>query len=975
MAVALLLALLAGPVEEAADAVLRPGADLAALANAETPDAWLVADELCARGRCDAALAFARAAAGVDAERLPAYLLAYRDSDGDRHDRERLRAAQRAEDGGEAGEVGRLLAGGPPGGSVASICVAAARAQVLFAEGRYGEAGAEFARVVSAAERIGWLRAEAGARRNGAKCLDRAGEYPASIAAWKGAIDLNRRRGAREALAEALAEAAMLEDELGASAAALERLAEAEAIYRELGRQRKLGLVIGARGGALFHLGEYAAARACLDEALSVFREIGDERGYAMTLGNRANVEWGLGNYTRAIEMQREVLARLEAADDPWGVATALSNLGQLHEMLGEYAAAFDFVERAAARYEALSDRSGVLATTIHLASLQIRVRDPRRALAVLARAKELAELIEDRISLCTVLSHLGNAHALLGDEPAAARYYEQAYDLAVAIGDRTAAAAQLGCLGLSASRRGDLPATLALHRRALALSEESGDRAGIASALSSIGLAEARLGDVDAGLATLARAVSLARESGALDHEAHALADRAAVLLHAGRYRGAIAAAREALGPVERLLRGLAEEEGARARDAWTRVFGTGVHAALEAGDAAEVAFFLESRRAGALLASLARADQLRAATVPAALLDAEAHARGREAAARATLASALASGERQAIAAARKDLDAARGALEDAVARIQRGVKGATRLIYPTADSLDAIRGRVREGEALLIHGCLPERSVALLVTAAGTQIIRQPGEEEAAPAPPVTLPQGTRRLFVVPDGPLHDHAFCLDYPECEIAYLPSATAYGVLLDEAAPRGEGVLALGDPDGTLAASAAEAVAIGDRVFLGAEATRAHLLEGLRTRRRALHLACHGAVDAGRPLQTRLLLADAPLTVLDVYRARVPCDLVVLSACESARGRVHDAEGVMGFVRAFLTAGAPRVIVSLWKVDDDATKSLMVRFYEEWRGGAGAAAALRAAQRHVASQPKWSDPKYWAAWQLWGLAE
>ncbi|MHC4959198.1 MAG: CHAT domain-containing protein [Planctomycetota bacterium] len=114
-------------------------------------------------------------------------------------------------------------------------------------------------------------------------------------------------------------------------------------------------------------------------------------------------------------------------------------------------------------------------------------------------------------------------------------------------------------------------------------------------------------------------------------------------------------------------------------------------------------------------------------------------------------------------------------------------------------------------------------------------------------------------------------------------------------------------------------------------------------------------------------------------------RTPVRADLVVLSACETGVGKAYEAEGVIGFTRAFMVAGAPRVIVSLWKVDDKATQALMVKFYGLWnpasaeatagKGGLEAAAALRAAQRHVASQGKWRHPRYWAAWQLWGRAD
>jgi CHAT domain-containing protein len=75
-------------------------------------------------------------------------------------------------------------------------------------------------------------------------------------------------------------------------------------------------------------------------------------------------------------------------------------------------------------------------------------------------------------------------------------------------------------------------------------------------------------------------------------------------------------------------------------------------------------------------------------------------------------------------------------------------------------------------------------------------------------------------------------------------------------------------------------------------------------------------------------------------------------------------------------------AGAPRVLASLWKVDDAAAKALMVEFYRRWKDGkVGAAAALRAAQDHVRDTQdakgakKWSHPRYWAAWVLWGLPD
>ncbi|MDA1194780.1 MAG: CHAT domain-containing protein [Planctomycetota bacterium] len=108
----------------------------------------------------------------------------------------------------------------------------------------------------------------------------------------------------------------------------------------------------------------------------------------------------------------------------------------------------------------------------------------------------------------------------------------------------------------------------------------------------------------------------------------------------------------------------------------------------------------------------------------------------------------------------------------------------------------------------------------------------------------------------------------------------------------------------------------------------------------------------------------------------------IPADLAVLSACETGTGRVVKGEGIVGLTRAFMFAGAPRVICSLWKVDDEATKALMVKFYELWnpkdgKKGLGVAAALKQAQEYVRDHPngKWKHPYYWAAWVLWGLPD
>jgi CHAT domain-containing protein len=177
-----------------------------------------------------------------------------------------------------------------------------------------------------------------------------------------------------------------------------------------------------------------------------------------------------------------------------------------------------------------------------------------------------------------------------------------------------------------------------------------------------------------------------------------------------------------------------------------------------------------------------------------------------------------------------------------------------------------------------------------------------------------------------------------------------------------------------------LPGTGAEAQAVGTEVLVRGDATEARVRAavGAKPRWSAVHLACHGAMDLSQPLRSALALApeagdDGLLTAAEVYRLPVRSDVVVLSGCETARARVVDGEGSLGLVRAFFVAGAPRVVVALWKVDDAATNALMQVFHARWKAGAAAATALREAQAVVRAQARWAAPRYWAAWQLHGV--
>jgi CHAT domain-containing protein len=143
-----------------------------------------------------------------------------------------------------------------------------------------------------------------------------------------------------------------------------------------------------------------------------------------------------------------------------------------------------------------------------------------------------------------------------------------------------------------------------------------------------------------------------------------------------------------------------------------------------------------------------------------------------------------------------------------------------------------------------------------------------------------------------------------------------------------------------------------------------------------------VHFATHGLLNSRHSELSGIVLSlvdrqgrarDGFLRLHEIYDLRLGADLVVLSACQTGLGKEIRGEGLVGLTRGFMYAGAPRLVTSLWQVDDKATSELMARFY---RGmfvrKLTAASALRAAQIEMWRQKDWQSPYYWAAFALQG---
>jgi CHAT domain-containing protein/Tfp pilus assembly protein PilF len=272
-----------------------------------------------------------------------------------------------------------------------------------------------------------------------------------------------------------------------------------------------------------------------------------------------------------------------------------------------------------------------------------------------------------------------------------------------------------------------------------------------------------------------------------------------------------------------------------------------------------------------------------------------------------------------------------------------------------------------------------------------------------------------RGKTNLIIAPDNTLWDlpfqalargtNRFLLE--DAAIAYAPSLTVLREMTkrrrnQDAAPAN--LLALGNPvvgsetikraaltlrDGKLAPlpeAEQEVKALGrlygvsrSKVYIGADA-REDRFKSEASRARILHFATHGILNNASPMYSHLALAeggageDGLLEAWELMQLDLNADLVVLSACETARGRIGAGEGMIGLSWAMFMAGVPSIVVSQWKVESAGTRDLMVDFHRSLIATKPKprSEALRQAALKLMKNPETSHPFYWAGFVLVG---
>lgn len=793
----------------------------------------------------------------------------------------------------------------------------------------------------------------------------------------------------------ALNDLAVVEDRLGNPAASVARLEAAVALGRDAGDPANHAVQTSNLGLAYFRRDRYEEALARQRDAAEAFRRLAMPDREALTLSDLAGTWEAMGETDTALTVQRQAVETARRSTSVLAQAVTLGNLGRRLQRLERRDDARSPLEDARRLAVTLGNRRIESAMVAALGRLELDLGHLDAALAHAERASSLATAIANPVSDGTALMVRGEALLRGGDHVGAAHALDDALARFTAATSRVDVAEALRLRARMRVDDGDLDGARADLARAIA--EGDAARAELLAPDARATFAATRdrvFGDfVDVCL----RQHALAPEAG---HAAAAL--EAFERLRAASLRDLLAEARAdvrsggdpAVIARERVVRESLEAKrrahaAAAARPAAARLTAT-LSAEVTALQAELRVLERRLREDSPRYAALAAPEWLRASDIQQRVLDADT-----------VLLEVIAADARSWIVAVTRERIAAwplppRAALDAAARDAARALAGGADGRRASAPALQRLSDLVLGPIAGELGGAWRGKRLAVIASGALEYVPIAALPYPAASPPGQAAALGLDREVVgLPSASvLHDLRRDLgDRP-------PAAGAIAVVADPVFsaddPRVAPVSGSGPPSAPVttpfrrlpftrdeaAAITALTPASARRVVTGVEATRDWVIAGGLAGARVVHIATHGVFNADHPELSGLVFSTVDrqgrptpgfLRADAIFNLKVDADLVVLSACETALGRVLRGEGVTGMTRAWMYAGAPRVVASLWRVDDAATAALMRHFYEGLiRDRRPAAAALAAARRAVARVPGWRDPYYWAGFVLQG---
>jgi CHAT domain-containing protein/tetratricopeptide (TPR) repeat protein len=856
-----------------------------------------------------------------------------------------------------------------------------------------------------------------------------SGKIEAAVQSWQQALALYQVVKDRLGEGRALGNLGIAYRILGNFDRAIAAQQKYLAIARELKDRSSEGMALGNLGNIYYFLGQFNKAIDYEQQWLAIARETKDRQSEGKALGNLGNIYESLGDYEKTIAYTQQWVTIARETKDRQSEGKALGNLGVAYQALGDYGRAIAYGQQQLAIAQAINDRQTEGAALGNLGTTYYALGEYDQAITYGQKLLTIARDIKDIQSEAAALGNVGNVYLALGQYNQAADYHQQQLEIVRRLKNRQSEAIALANLGTAYFFLGAYAKSVDYGQQALAIAQPLQDRQSESKVLGNLGNAYLVMGDKAKAIAHYQQQLAIARTIKARQSEAAALNNLGYALLRSGDLAEAERTLFAGIQLWESLRAGLGSDDMSKVSlfDEQARTYRTlqevlvaeqKPDAALEIAERSRARAFVEllaqrltteidkkptgqrsqPSNASSSSPSLAAIKQIakdqQATLVQYSIIYSEVASEGRQRPKEDALYIWVIkpSGD---ITFHKTDLKP-----------LWQQQNTSLRSLVASSREAIGVRGRSGSGSSDRPAPTAQTKSLQQL-----HQLLIQPIADQLPTDP-------NQRVVFIPLGAL----FLVPFPALQNAQgkylieqhtLQTAPSIQVLGQVAAlkPQQQGrrntphsSLVVGNPTmpsvslipgeppeqlAPLPGAEKEAIAIAPllqtQAITGKQATKAAIVQKMSSAR-IIHLATHGLLDERRGLGSALAFApdsnrstgkgdrasSGLLTAAEILNLPLNADLVVLSACDTGRGRIT-GDGVIGLSRSFLAAGASNLIVSLWAIPDAPTAELMTQFYQNLRQTSDKAQALR--QAMLTTMKTHPNPRDWAAFTLIGAVD
>lgn len=861
------------------------------------------------------------------------------------------------------------------------------------------------------------------------------GQYPQAIEHFNKAIAIGHELGDRILEASARNNLGLVYDELGDYRRSLDEYNRALELYKGTDFERGISDTIGNIGGKHLLLGEYAQALTYYQQSLAIDERLKLKPAITVDLENIALCYVGLGRAQEAIQTldSASSLAKAvglkEEADCQKAKGSALVQLGRYTEALDWYRQALQTYQQVGLKAEP-GFKQQLIEALGDLGNLEVRLGDVVSAEKDFRRAIEISEAIKHPRGVTINLIALGDLEWRRKRFPEAAILYSQALARANEADDRASTASALIQLALTHRDLKHLDEAAQEAKQAREIAQATQARPLEVQALYAQGeIAHARNRNEEA-LNYYSSGEDIARETGDPELTWRLDFGRGQSLEALNRNEEALTAYQNAVKTIELVRSGLREERfrAGYLEDKY-QVYVALVELLLKLGHADQAFVFAEKLRARSYLDMLNRGQPpIRNPTQRQTESALQNRIRELQRKLEEENAKPSPDQKRQALELFSKELGDAEHEYENFLDDLRRTDPAYAAVRALSVPSGKEVGQRLTANTALIEYVMGEQNLVIFVLTSEGLRaktvplraidlearvdtlrdlMLHKNTNEWKLPAAALyrTLIapieeagwlQGIKQLYIVPHAILHyvpfavlpkgdnsgNHFLVDDYV---LAYLPAAAAL-VYADKPGRSSNTVLAMAPSSTRLQYTQRESQSVSElfpgqhTLLLGSRATE-NSFKRLAGHYDVIHLATHGYFNKLNPLLSGVMLEpdaqdDGRLEVHEILELKLNAELVTLSACDTALGsgyfsEVPAGDDLVGLTRAFMFAGAPSVLASLWEVNDRSAVQLMHSFYGRLRNN-DKATALARAQREMRARGLYRHPYYWGAFTLVG---